>query len=166
MASIEQPDEREELTRVMADLGGYGGAENLPDGAEELGPYYPEADAILSAGFHRTEPSRNAEELIWEALEPYLEGPIHLDLNSRTDNIAFGGIVAAVAEAVARLELEGSEWEYGITRPAIFEDPEEPGSAEALSSLDEARSHTGISATDDHFVVRRRKAGPWERYES
>jgi len=166
MASIEQPDEREELTRVMADLGGYGGAQDLPDGAEQLYPYYPEADVVLAAGFHRTEPSRMAEDLIWEALEPYLEGPIHLDLNSRPDNIAFGEMVEAVARAVARLEPLDSSWEYGITRPAIFEDPDLPGSATALRSLEEARSLTGVSPSDDHFIVRRRKAGPWERYES
>lgn len=166
MASIEQPDEREELTRVMADLGGYGRADQLPDGAEELQPYYPEADAILEAGFHRTEPSRRAEDLIWEALEPYLEGPIRLDLNSRADNIAFGEMVEAVAEAVARLEPIDSSWEYGITYPARFDDGEDPGSATPLHSLEEAQATAGVATDTDHFLVRRRKCGPWERYEN
>lgn len=164
MASIEQPDEREELTRVMADLGGYGGADELPDGAEELQPYYPEADVILEAGFHRTEPSRRAEDLIWEALEPYLEGPIHLDLNHRPDNIAFGEMVETVAAAVARLEPTDSSWEYGISYPARFDDGEEPGSATPLHSLEEAQATASIALDSDQFLVRRRKPGPWERY--
>jgi len=164
MASIEQPDEREELTRVMADLGGYGGAESLPDGAEQLQPYYPEADVILEAGFHRTEPSRRAEDLIWEALEPYLEGPIRLDLNHRPDNIAFAKMVEAVATAIARLEPVDSSWEYGITYPGRFDDGEDPGSATPLHSLQDAQATASIAPDSDQFLVRRRKPGPWERY--
>jgi len=140
--------EREELARVMAKLGGVSYADELEDGAESLYPYYPEADAILEAGFHRIESSAEAEELIWEVLEPYLEGPIRLDLNSRVDNLAFGELVDAVAAAVARIQPEDAEWEY-----RSFSSLE---STTPLSAMEEA------SLLSSPIRKRRRKAGEWE----
>lgn len=55
------------------------------------------------------------ETAIWSALEPHIEGPIHLDLNELSENAAFGRIVAEVADSVRDYypELEEPEWEYG-----------------------------------------------------
>lgn len=42
------------------------------------------------------------ERAIWETLEPYLEGPINLDLNDIRDSIEFARMVAAVTHSVSR----------------------------------------------------------------
>lgn len=48
------------------------------------------------------EKSNEIETVIWETLEPYLEGPINLDLNEWRDNIAFAELVADVTHAVTK----------------------------------------------------------------
>lgn len=101
---IEEMNDREALTRIMARLGGLGDAERRSDDDENLYPYRPEADAILRAGFRRdAEPS---EDAVWEALEPFLETTIRLDLNELEDNQSFAEMVKVVASAL-RTENQG-----------------------------------------------------------
>jgi len=87
-------DVREELARAMAKLGGVSYANQLDDGAEELFPYYSQADELIEEGFGK--PTEVTEDLVWEALEPHLETVIDLDLNSYKDNRAFQKLVEDV----------------------------------------------------------------------
>lgn len=66
---------------------------------------------------------------------------------------------SAMAEALIEAGFRVSDsWEYGITRPSWFKD----GYATELRSLEEAQSLVGLSADDDHIIVRRPRAGAWE----
>lgn len=133
---IEGMSDREALTRLMADLGGLGDAESRLDEDENLYPYRPEADAILRAGFRRdAEPTEGA---VWEALEPFLESSIRLDLNELEDNQIFAEMVKAVAAALRDPEAERAapvEYEYGWAPHALSRDklPTEAEAREAYS---------------------------------
>lgn len=90
---IPEQSEILELARAMAKADGLSYADELKDDAPSLAPHVAKAESILS-GRHELETA------IWEALEPFLEGPIQLDLNDPGDNLAFGHIVSQVASAV------------------------------------------------------------------
>lgn len=128
----ELQSDREALTRLMARLGGLAGADSREPLDENFHPYRPEADEILRAGFRRdAEPT---EDSVWEALEPFLDTHIRLDLNELRDNEAFAEMVKEITASLRDPEtpkIAPVTYEYGWAPLAI--------SAEKLPTESEAR---------------------------
>lgn len=66
--------------------------------------HYETAHEIQDAGFTRRLELEPLESTIWEALEPFLETVIHLDLNNYAQSARFRGLVRKVAHAVRARE--------------------------------------------------------------
>ena len=80
-----------------------------PTGSASQTVYVSEALAAelsLKLARHLGRDLPSAYHAVWSALEPFLEGPIHLDLNDVEENKQFAAIVLAVTKAVETKILE------------------------------------------------------------
>jgi len=97
------------------------------------------------------------EALIWEALEPFLETTIDLDLNRLKDNRSFAEMVRKVADA-----LEGSESDAAPTESAVEDDEVDWQYADATKDGHILSVMEAASMISAPVRMRRRKAGEWE----
>ncbi len=156
------PDRSEilELARAMARMEGLSYADELKDDAPSLALYVSRAKSILS-GRHALETT------IWEAMEPFLEGPIQLDLNDPGDNLAFGHMVSQIASAVLKAqeeELDPNPRTAGVANDSAesleeieYDYADADVNGHVMTNLNESMAYLGATTR-----MRRRKSGPWE----
>lgn len=92
----DKPESKDNELKVLANV--------IYDNWFEGRDQYEAAHAVQDLGFTRRLDLEPLEATIWEALEPFLETFIHLDLNDYAQSAQFRGLVRQVAHAVRARE--------------------------------------------------------------